>query len=121
MFLIEVLAGLRHRIHDFVNALLMAEGEYSQRRGMQEFIIIGLTTIALICVPVFLFSRRLGGGALRIAASLTIVLLTLFAIETVSPHALAVYYRPIGSVLLIGWLWAIASAGICWAAFAVKE
>jgi hypothetical protein len=116
---IEVLAGLRHRIHDYVNALLMAEGEYGQRREMQEPIIILLATTALICVTVFLLSRRPDGAAVRIAASLAIALLALFAIETVSLHALdAVYYRPIGPVLLIGWMWAIASIGICWAALA---
>jgi hypothetical protein len=49
-------------------------------------------------------------------------LVTLFAIETVSLHALdAAYYRPIGAVLLIGWLWSIACAGICLAAFAVAS
>jgi hypothetical protein len=121
MFLIEVFAGLRHRMHDYVAALLMAEGEYGQRRGMQAFIIISLAAIALICATLFLFSRRLGSGAVRIAAGLTVALVTLFAIETVSLHALdAVFYRPIGPVLLIGWLWAIAAAGICWAALAVK-
>jgi hypothetical protein len=121
LFFFEVFIGSRHRVHDYVNAILMAEGEYGQRRGMQESIIIGLATIALICVALLLFSHRLGGAAVRIAAGLTAGLVTLFAIETVSLHALdAIYYRPIGSVLLIGWLWALAAAGICWAALTVK-
>ena len=121
MFLIEIFLGFRHRIHDYLAALLMAEGEYDQRGGMQEFIIIWLATIALISVMLFLFSRLLAGRAVRTAVSLTIALLTLFAIETVSLHALdAVYYRPLGPVLLIGWLWAIAAAGICWSALTVK-
>jgi hypothetical protein len=120
LFSVEVFIGLRHRVHNYVDALLMAEGQYDQRRGMQESMIIGLATIALICVALFLFSRRLA-GAVRIAASLTIALLALFAIETVSLHALdAIYYRPIGAVLLIGWLWAIAAAGICWAALTMR-
>jgi hypothetical protein len=122
LFLFEVFIRLRHRIHDYVSAILMAEGQYGQRRGMQESIIIGLATIALVCVSLFLFSRRLGGTAVRIAAGLTAGLITLFAIETVSLHALdAIYYWPIGSVLLIGWLWALAAAGICWAALTVKR
>jgi len=121
LFFFEIFIGSRHRIHDYVNAILMAEGEYGQRRGMQESIIIWLATIALICVALFLFSHRLGGAAVRIAAGLTAGLVTLFAIETVSLHALdAIYYRPIGSVLLIGWLWAVAAAGICWAALTVR-
>jgi hypothetical protein len=121
LFLVETLVGLRHRIHDYLAALLMAEGEYDQRGGMQEFIIIWLAAIALISVMLFLFSRLLAGRAVRLAVSLTIALLALFAIETVSLHALdAVYYRPLGPVLLIGWLWAIAAAGICWSALTVK-
>jgi hypothetical protein len=120
LFLIETFIGLRHRIHDSLVALLMAEGEYGQRRGMQEPVIIGLATVALVCVTLFLCSRGLA-GSVRIAASLTIALSAMFAIETLSLHALdAVYYRPIGPVLLIGWLWAIAAAGVCWSALTVK-
>jgi hypothetical protein len=101
--------------------MLKAEGEYGQRRGMQEFFIIGLATIALICVMLLLFSHRLAGNV-RIAGGLTIALLALFAIETVSLHSLdAVLYGSIGPVALIGWLWAIATAGICWTALTVKR
>jgi hypothetical protein len=121
LFFFEILIGLRHRVHDYVNAILMAKGEYGQRRGMQETIIVWLVIIALVCVTPVLFSRRLG-AAVRIAVALTIGLVTLFASETVSLHALdAIYYRRIGSVLLIGWLWALAAAGICWAALTVRE
>ena len=121
LFFFEIFIGSRHRIHDYVNAILMAEGEYGQRRGMQETIIVWLVIIALVCVTLFLFSRRLGGAAVRTASGLTAGLVALFAIETVSLHALdAIYYRSIGSVLLIGWLWALAAAGICWAALTVK-
>jgi uncharacterized membrane protein len=118
-FLIEIFFGL-HRIHDYSVALLIAEGEYSQRRGLQEFIIIGLAAITLICVMLSLFSRRLA-GTVRIAAGLTIALLALFAIETVSLHSFdAALYGPIGPVALIGWLWAIAALGICWTALTMK-
>ena len=122
LFFLEVLIGLRHRIHDYVAGILMAEGQYGQRRGMQESLLVWLTTIALVLVTLFFVSRRLSGGSVRIAVGLTAALVLLFAIETVSLHALdAVYYRPIGPVLLIGWLWAIGAAGICWAALTVKR
>ena len=50
---------------------------------------------------------------MKVAASITVGLLALFAIETVSLHALdAVFFRTIGSVFAIGWLWAIAAAGM---------
>ena len=120
IFLIEIIFGLRHRIHDYLVALLRAEGEYGQRRGMQELVLIGLGTIALICVMLLLFSRSLAGNV-RIAGGLTIALLALFAIETVSLHSLdALLYGSIGPVALIGWLWAIATVGICWTALTAK-
>jgi hypothetical protein len=113
----EVVVGLRHRLHDYVAALMMAQGEYGQRGRVQEFTIILLATIAVTCMALLsLVLRRLAAPA-RIAASITLALSALFAIETVSLHALdAVYYRPAGPLLLIGWLWAIAAAGVCWAA-----
>jgi hypothetical protein len=117
LFLFEIFVGSRHRIHDHVVALLMAEGEYGQRRGTQEFIIICLATMALICLTLFLFSHRFAGSAVRIAACLTIIVLALFAIEAVSLHALdAIYYQTIGPVLLIGWIWAVVATGILLAA-----
>jgi hypothetical protein len=120
LFSMEILIGLRHRIHNYLAASLMAQGEYGQRRGIQEPMVFGLATVALVCVTLLLLSPRLA-GSVRLAGSLTVALLALFAIETVSLHAFdAVYYRPIGPVLLIGWLWAIAAAGVCWSALTVK-
>jgi hypothetical protein len=61
--------------------------------------------------------RQGAGGAARLAASITIAVSALFAIEMVSLHAVdAVFYRPIGPVLMLGWVWVIAAAGICAAA-----
>ncbi len=68
---------------------------------------------ALNGLTLFLISCRLAGGAGRIAASLTIIVLALFAIETVSLHAVdAMYYQPIAPILSIGWMWAIAAQEI---------
>ena len=118
LFLIEIFSGLRFHIHDLVKAILKAEGLYAQMHGwIQEIIDILVAIIALIFVTLFLFWRQVAGGAARVAVSMTIVVVALFAIETVSLHELrAVFYQPIGPVLVIGWLWAIAAAGICLAA-----
>jgi len=117
LFLIEILSGFRHRIHDLVDAFMEANGWYTQRRGVQEFIDISLATIALIFMAFFLFRRHAAGRGARAAASITVGLLAVFAVEMVSLHAVdAVFYQPIGPVLLIGWLWAIGAAGICLAA-----
>jgi hypothetical protein len=117
LLLIEIFSGFRFLIHDFADAVLIASGRYAQRKGTQEGIIVVLAIIALIFMALFLFGRHAASRAVRAAASITIALLTLFAIETVSLHALdAVFYQPIGPVLMIGWLWATAAVGICLAA-----
>ncbi len=118
LFLIEVRVGLRYRINELVITLLKTEGLYAQLHGSsQEIIILSIATIALVFVTLLLFWRQVAGGTARVAASITIAVLALFAIETVSLHALdAVFYRPIGPVLMLGWVWVIASVGICLAA-----
>ena len=118
LLLIETISGLRYHIHNLVKAMLEAEGLYAQMHGwIQEIIDISIAIIALIFVTLFLFWRKVAGGAARVAVSMTIVVVALFAIETVSLHELsAVFYQPIGPMLMIGWLWAIAAAGICLAA-----
>ncbi len=118
LFLIEVYVGLRYRINELVITLLKTKGLYAQLHGSnQEIVILSIATIALVFVTLFLFWRQVAGGAARVAASITIAVLALFAIDTVSLHAFdAVFYRPIGPVLILGWVWVIAAAGICLAA-----
>lgn len=118
LFLMEIYFGLRFRIIELATKLLKTKGLYAQLHGsIQGIIIISIATIALVFVTLFLFWRRGAGGAARVAASIAIAVLALFAIETVSLHAVdAIFYRPIGPVLMLGWVWAIAAAGICAAA-----
>lgn len=115
LFFIEVFLGLRYRIIGFAINHLKSEGIYAKWHGSnQEIIIASITTIALVFVTFLLFRSQIAGGAARITASIIIAVIALFAIETVSLHALdAVFYRPIGPVLTIGWIWALAAVGIC--------
>jgi hypothetical protein len=123
LFLIEIFFGSRYRITGLAITLLKAEGIYVQMHGwIQEIIIILIATIGLIFLMLCLFWRQVGGSAARVAASITIAVLTLFAIETVSLHALdVVFYQSIGPVLMIGWVWAIASVGIWMAAICGRK
>lgn len=117
LFLIEVFSGFRHSIHELADAMLQERGLHAQMHGwVQEIITILIATIALIFGTLFLFWRKIAEDAARAAVSMTIVVVALFAIETVSLHELrAIIYRPIGPVLLIGWLWVVAAAGIVFA------
>lgn len=116
LFFIEIFAGFRHRIHDFADGLLMARGLYDERRAPQEMIVMSVGAIAFLFVLLPLLLRRFSTTA-RLAASVTIAVSALFAIEVVSLHAIdAVLYRWIGPVYLIGWMWAVAAIAICLAA-----
>ena len=118
LFLIEIFSGLRFHIHDLVDTILVANGWYAQRSWVQTSLDISVVTIVFVFMTHFIFRRLPAGRGARAAASITLVILAQFAMETVSLHALdAIFYQLIGPVLLIGWLWAITSAGICLASF----
>ncbi len=113
LFFIEIFAGFRHRIHDFADGILMARGLYDERRAPQELIVMSVGAIAFVFVLLPLLLRRFSLAA-RLAASVTIAVSGLFAIELVSLHAIdAIFYRWIGPVYLIGWMWAAAAIAIC--------
>ena len=118
LFLAEIYFGVRFRINELANGLLQTEDFYDELHGsIQEILIISIGIIALVLVMWILFIRQVVQGATRVAASLVIVVLALFSIETVSLHVVdAVFYRTIGSVMMIGWAWACAATGICLAA-----
>lgn len=118
LFAIEIYIGLRHRINDTAHTLLRSEALYAKMHGRQQEIVVLLIAIfALTFVTLFLSWRQVAGGAARVAMSITIAVIALFAIETVSLHALdAVFYRLIGPVRMIAWLWATAAAGVSLAA-----
>lgn len=113
LFALETMIGLRHRAHDFVNSVLIAHGRYATREPAQEMMVIAFATLGLTSMVLFLVRRRVRAGAARLAVAATIGILAVFAIETVSLHALdAVFYHPVGPVLAIAWLWLMAAAGI---------
>ena len=120
LFLLEVYFGLRHRITNIAIDALKTRGLYSQLHGLdQAMVITAIAAIALVFGMLFIFWRQADRAATRLAGSIIIAVSTLFAIETISLHAIdAVFYRPIGPVLMIGWLWTIAAVAMCLAATA---
>ncbi|AMU96184.1 hypothetical protein AOA14_16390 [Sphingopyxis terrae subsp. terrae NBRC 15098] len=98
----ECALGFRHGLHDRVIALL---GDYYPERQPLQ--------IALVLIAAFtgliLLARR-WRRARKTSASVPLIAtgaaLLLFAVETISLHALdRLLYRPAGPVLVIGWLW----------------
>jgi hypothetical protein len=117
LFLVEILTGIRHRLHNFAVTTFFREGKYAQRGPIQEIVILSLVVIAIILAVILFFSwRKTAGGPAKIVMSITFLVLLLFAIETVSLHAVdAVFYQTIGSVMMIGWFWLFAGCGVVFA------
>jgi len=113
LFLVEIIAGFRFRVLNWVRTLLQDRGEYQQLHGKYQAVAILALAGAIAMFLVLRLLPRIARPATRACASLTIVLLALFGIETISLHEVdAIFYLRIGPVLLVGWLWAVASAGI---------
>ena len=117
LFVIEIYFGSRYRITELTKTILAKEQLYGKLHGwFQEITIVA---VVVILVAVILFVWRIAGTAARVAAILTLAVMVLFAVETISLHSIdAIFYRPIGAVLLLGWVWAGAALGIvvasCW-------
>ena len=110
-FSIEVLVGFRHRVHNLAVSGLLADGIYGQRAEIQ-LPLIGLLGLVLAAVAVMILTRlRNANARQKLAVALAAALVALFTIETVSLHAIdAILYRPVGPIMLIGWIWLAACA-----------
>jgi hypothetical protein len=112
LFVIEIYFGSRYRITELGKTVLAKEQLYGKLHGwFQEIFIVAVIIVILSAVILFVW-RILGTGA-RVAAILTMAVLVLFAVETISLHSIdAILYRPVGGVLLLGWVWAGSAVGI---------
>jgi hypothetical protein len=117
LFLVDICLGFRYRFHDFIVAIMIEEQRYSQRNSAQAIIILFSSLIVLtLAGTIFVQLRPIRCSAI-VAMSLTTGVALLFTLETISLHAVdAVLYRPIASVLIVGWIWATASLGVVLAA-----
>jgi len=115
--MLEIFIGLRHRLHDLAVAALLAHSEYGERSSIQEIIISSFAVVAIGLAAVIFFCHKDVVGSAKVVTGITIAVSLLFAIETVSLHAVdAVFYHPVGSVMIIGWIWAVAASGVVLAA-----
>ena len=111
LFLGEILIGFRHRIHNLADSILMAVGKYDDRGPLQEILIFSIVAVSCALAALALFRLRFYAVGTRLATGISLAVLALFVIEGISLHALdAVFYRAVGTVLLIGWIWVGACA-----------
>lgn len=107
--LAEVVVGLRHRLHGSVDAVLQAHGWYGSRVPWQVAL-FGVTAV-LAVGGLVVFGRRLRHDPAALGALFgTAFALILFAVETISVHAIDRWmYAPAGPVMMLAWLWTLAS------------
>lgn len=114
LFLLEVSIGMRHAMHDIVNARLLRAGYYADRLALQgalALVLVASLVGAAASMRQAPLSNWLAGARARTAAVGTLGVALLFALELISLHQIdAVLYANAGPVAVIGWLWAAAAA-----------
>ena len=118
---LEVAIGLRHRAHDLVDALLLADGLYASR-GPVQLVLVGAALVLSVGTLAWLTRLRFADVNAKVATVGCAVALWLFLIETISLHGVdAVMYAHIGPVFVIGWAWAATALLVTGAALRVKR
>jgi hypothetical protein len=108
VLVMELLIGFRHQIVGAVRSITMEQGFYDIRRSYQPILIIAMLLANVLIFYWLLRIQWRTNPIFGVYVSLMLIS-ALFLMEIVSLHAVdAVLYRRVGSILLIGWLWALA-------------
>ena len=101
---IEIMGSFRHQLNLVIGGWLQADGLYGERRPAQAAVIVATLLLALALTA--LVVRNAPTRAQALAAGATAGAVIVFAIECISLHAVdAYFYRPVGPIMAIGWLW----------------
>ena len=101
---IEIIGSFRHRLNQVIGGWLQADGLYGERRPAQAMVIVVTLLLALALTALIL--RKAPTRAQALAAGATAGAVLVFTIECISLHAVdAYFYRPVGPIMAIGWLW----------------
>ncbi len=106
---LDILLNTRHRLHDVVNAALVASGLYESRVWLQAALLLALAALTAIAWR----ARRRAGPAVVASA----LLVALVLVEAVSWHESdRVLYTHLGPLLLIAYGWLACTAVVVWSA-----
>ncbi len=101
---LDILLNTRHRVHDVVNAALVALGFYESRVWLQAALLLALAAVAVVAWR----ARRRAS----MAVVATAVLVALLLVEAISWHESdRVLYTHLGPLLLVAYAW-LACAGV---------
>lgn len=105
---VDVLLGGRLWLHGLLGDRSRTEGWYRERSTTQILWIIGLgVLIILSAVMVW----RASTGARKLALGAALLAIILWSLEVISLHQVdAILYKPLGTVVLVGWGWAVIAA-----------
>jgi hypothetical protein len=110
-FFVELLFGIRHRLHEAAITFLRSASLYDGRTDLQYGLVFGCVALVLLVALSILLSNKLHRPGLIIATIASLSVVGLFAIEAISLHRIdQIFYERIGPVLLVGWLWSMACA-----------
>lgn len=118
----EVLAELRHRAPRVVVDFVRQSGWYEDRRAFQV-VLLGLGMVGgVLLLRRALRTRPRAERPGRLAIAVTLLALAVFAVETVSLHAIdALFYTSLGPMLAIGWLWLLSGIAVALAALKTAQ
>ena len=108
---VELWIGLRHRLGEQFSSLAKRLDLYEMRQSYQP-LLIGMILFAVLAALIWISRRRKTGNTPSRWASFSLIsLLGLFLVESISLHAVdgLLYRQRLGSIMLIGYLWVLAS------------
>src|ERR1700733_3112633 len=82
-FFLEILFGIRHRLHEIAVSLLLSAGLYANRTDLQHGLILASAVILLLAALLFLFVGQLQNARIVVGTIASFSALTLFAIEAI--------------------------------------
>lgn len=108
LMFVEVLAEMRHQVHGVIGDTLKLLGIYEDRRtGQTISIVVTVCVVAFLGLPMLRRMRNLV-FSVRLALVAGMLAFASILMEIISLHAIdEILYKPIGPVLLIGWLWLV--------------
>jgi len=111
LMLLELQAEYRWEFVTEMRQWLRQTDSYEGRRSAQTVVLlIASVPITLAALWAVVLAARAGGAA-AIAAAATLAGMGLFALECVSLHIIdKALHRPIGPVMLVGWVWLATAA-----------
>ncbi len=112
---VDVWGSFRFLLSGMFSHAAVVAGEYGERRGPQLVLLVVLLSFgAATAVSI---ARRTQPTLVRVACVASQLLLLLFVAEVVSFHGWdAIMYRPVGGMMVIGWLWLCLAGSVVAAA-----